>query len=181
MVGSIGYGGDVRDGLPYSNGSREPLLESYLSPLAVLRCPADREDRYYGMPYSPATTHLMSSAPVYKPEIPARSLDAVSYNISYFFVAGVKQTGQFVEPLLGDETNGPDIGDWAWYGAGVGGASGPTPNSTAAGLAAPGAYASSDNHKAAGGNVIWNGGSGGWRAQPPPVNTSTSQPRLIID
>ncbi len=178
---SVGYGGDVRDGLPYANGSLEPLLESYLSPVAVLRCPADREDRYYGMPYSPSTSHPMASAPVYKPEIPARSLDVVSYNVSYFFVAGVKQTGKFVEPLIGDETNGPDLGDWAWYGSGNASSSGPTPNSAAAGIAAPGVYAPGDNHKAAGGNVIWNGGSGGFRPQPPTVFSTISQPRLLMD
>jgi hypothetical protein len=177
---SIGYGGDVRDGLPYSNGNREPLLESYISTLATLRCPADREDRYYGFPYSPSGALSLAAAPVYKPEPPAKSLDVVTYNVSYYYVAGAKLHGS-AEPLIGDETNGPDLGDWAWYGSGAGPASGPTPNSAAAGAASPGVYARADNHKAAGGNQIWNHGGGGFSKQPPRVISTALQPRLIMD
>src|SRR5262249_8344966 len=51
---SRGFGGYLPNGGTYSNGSTEPLMASYLSTLEVLTCPSDREDRFYGDPYSPA-------------------------------------------------------------------------------------------------------------------------------
>jgi prepilin-type N-terminal cleavage/methylation domain-containing protein len=163
--GALGYGGGSPTGLPYSGGADEPLLAPYISSFAVLRCPSDRADRYYGDPYSPVGNMSYAAASTKTPQVPARAEDVVSYNMSYAYVSGIRlgRSGAgYAEFFLGDETNGPDLGDNAWYGYAQAPSGGSTANSTAAGAAAAGFYAPVDNHKAYGGNAITTGGGGLW-------------------
>jgi hypothetical protein len=137
----------------YSNGSTDPIMLPYLSTLEILTCPSDREDRYYGMPYSPAGNLSYAAATVKRPVKPITSRDVVSYNISYLYIAGRRADHAGPAALIwGDETNGPDIADYAWYGAAQVPPGGTTANSIAAGASQPGAYAPVDNHGAAGGH-----------------------------
>ena len=57
-------------------------------------------------------------------------------------------------PLWGDETNGPDVSTFAWYGAGAGGS---TVDADAAGTT-PGHYGPTDNHGKAGANFAFTDG-----------------------
>lgn len=150
----------------YANGSDAPLLRSYMTSFAALVCPSDREDRYYGMPYGPGGNTSYAAATSKRPVPAAHEEQVVSYNISYVYFTGMRDTGNGAVPLWADETNGPDINNLAWYG--------PMPssaNSTAAGAVSAGRYGRWDNHKAHGGNFLWSDGSGRWekndRSWPP--------------
>lgn len=53
---------------------------------------------------------------------PAGPFDVISYNISYLYIAGMRQDDPVVvnpAPLWGTETAGPDVGTDAWYGGGT--------------------------------------------------------------
>ena len=83
--------------------------------------------------------------------------------MSYAYIAGYRLSQS--ADLIGDETNGPDLGPFAGYGQPNTPPGTPTPNSTAAGAAVPGSFAPSDNHKQHGGNVVGTPGSGRWTKQ----------------
>lgn len=155
----------------YSNGVQFPVLHGYLTSLGSLRCPSDREDRYYGMPYGPTGNTSYAAAAAVRPEPISHDGDAVSYNISYLYFTGQLATTSPSVLLWADETNGPDLDGLAWYGDGTAPAGSTTPNSVAAGAVAAGRYAPVDNHKAAGGNFAASDGSarfqGGDRYFPP--------------
>jgi len=141
--GSPGFRGNA-----YINGNTRPLLESYLETLSILTCPSDREDRYYGDPYTPLGNLSYAQAVWKRPSTPHRPQDVVSYNISYLYVAGLRtdrNSGRPSDLIWADDTNGPDLGAWSWYGAGMIGPGGTTPNAAAAGTT-PGYYARADNH-----------------------------------
>jgi prepilin-type N-terminal cleavage/methylation domain-containing protein len=161
--GSHGFGGGTPSGLPYIDGNAEPLLSSYLSTLAVLRCPSDREDRYYGDPYSPQGNMSLAAAAFKSPGSPARSDQVVSYNLSYAYLSGLRLPSSASRSLLlSDETNGPDLGEHAGYGASQVPPGESTPNSQAAGAAAAGRFAPADNHKEHGANVAGTDGAAHW-------------------
>jgi len=153
---SPGFGAGSAPGGSYSDGQTEPLLASYLSSLEILTCPSDREDRYYGMPYMASGNTSYAAAIPKRPTRPSKPEDVVSYNISYLYFSGVGKAGGF---LWADETNGPDLGAYAWYGAPQIPPGGITPNSAAAGAAQAGYYAPVDNHGKAGGNFATADGS----------------------
>ncbi len=142
----------------YINGNKTPLLRNYIDGHGVLVCPADREDLYYGMPYTPTANQNMGSAST-KPKTPRRpgdEFEVISYNISYLYIAGLKTDEPgiiYPAPIWGDETNGPDLSTNAWYGAGGG-------NQANAGFAMtqPGFYGPGDNHGKAGGNFVFTDG-----------------------
>lgn len=137
-------------------GNRIPLMRSYCDALGILTNPADKEDRYYGMPYAPANIPAYSSATVKIPKTPGSEYDVVSYNISYLYIAGLKTDEPQIltpAPFWGDETNGPDISTFAWYGGGGGG----QPNATQAGTL-PGGYARTDNLGGDGGAFVFTDG-----------------------
>jgi prepilin-type N-terminal cleavage/methylation domain-containing protein len=143
----------------YLNGMQEPILAPYLSSLSSLTCPSDKEDRYYGTPYAPAGNMSYTSAVPLRPRSPGNDgSKVVSYNISYAYFAG-RRIDRETMLILGDETNGPDLGEHAWYGSPGVGTGGTTPNSIAAGAAYVGKFAPVDNHGAAGGNFAFSDGS----------------------
>jgi type II secretory pathway pseudopilin PulG len=156
----------------YVNGVTEPLLASYLTSFEGLVCPADRMDRYYGMPYAPNGNMSYAAAMVMQPTRPGSADDVVSYNISYMYVPSGKSRGPAV--LWMDETNGPDINEFAWYGPRTDPTANTSPNSIAAGSAGVGFYAPDDNHGADGANVLISDGHAYF-------HRGHFTPRLIID
>lgn len=156
---SRGYGGASPTGGAYFDGATEPLLASYLSTLDALTCPSDREDRYYGDPYSPMGNTSYAAAIPKRPVHPRKPEDVISYNVSYaYFIHGAY--------LCCDETNGPDLGGLAWYGYDEVPPGGSTANSTAAGAPAAGYFAPVDNHGKAGGNFAYTDGSARFLQRP---------------
>lgn len=136
----------------YLDGNTTPLMRSYLDGLGVLTCPADREDRYYGVIPAPPLAGRYANATVKVPKVCAAETDVVSYNVSYLYIAGLRTDEPTVinpAPLWGDETNGPDISTDAWYADQA--------NATAAGTT-PYMYAPGDNHGREGANFVFSDG-----------------------
>jgi prepilin-type N-terminal cleavage/methylation domain-containing protein len=152
-----GFGGNAPDpdAVVYSNGSRMPILEPYIDGYSWLLDPADKEDRYYGMPYQPPVTRSYATATPKIPKAPGKKEEIISYNISYLYIAGLKEDEPLVfhPPFFGDETNGPDISTYAFYGGGGGGQN----NASEAGTL-PGYYARSDNWGRDGGSFVFTDG-----------------------
>lgn len=142
-----GFGGTDPNGASYDNGERTPIMSGYLSSFEGLKCPSDREDRWF----APGSTSFVDSI-VKLPRSPTTEESVVSYNISYLFHGGLMVQDNWT--LMQDETNGPDIDGWAWYGSGNGSFGGVTQNSQAAGASASGRYAPTDNHGAEGGHAL---------------------------
>lgn len=137
-------------------GNRIPLMRSYCEGLGILTNPADKEDRYYGMPYAPANIPSYANATIKQPKAPGGEYDVVSYNISYLYIAGLKTDEPQIltpAPFWGDETNGPDLSTFAWYGGGGGG-----PSNAAEAGTLPGGYAKTDNLGADGGAFVFTDG-----------------------
>jgi prepilin-type processing-associated H-X9-DG protein len=137
----------------YPDGSKVPLLGSYLDGFGVLTCAADKQDLWYGMPFKPGKQYS-SYRSVKRPAPPASERDVVSYNISYLYIAGLKSEEEIVvrpAPIWGDETNGNDLSTDAWYYYG---------NSSEQANAEPGHYAEDDNHGSKGANFVFTDGHG---------------------
>jgi prepilin-type N-terminal cleavage/methylation domain-containing protein/prepilin-type processing-associated H-X9-DG protein len=135
----------------YPDGSKVPLMRGRLTGFGVLVCPADREDFWYGRPTQPRRQYN-SYAAVKTPREPAAERDIVSYNISYLYIAGLRsEEPQVIRPvpLWGDETNGNDISEDAWYQFG---------NAAQQAGTQPGYYAPQDNHGADGANFVFSDG-----------------------
>ncbi len=136
--------------------NRIPLMKSYLEAFDVLHNPSDKEDRYYGRRYDPANIPAYNDAPVKVPKPPASNYDVISYNISYLYIVGLKTDEPTIinpAPFWGDETNGPDYAEYAWYGGGGGGSG----NAAQAGTL-PGGYARVDNLGSEGGSFVFTDG-----------------------
>jgi prepilin-type N-terminal cleavage/methylation domain-containing protein/prepilin-type processing-associated H-X9-DG protein len=157
-------GGSAAEGEPgerYADGNTTPLLRGYADGFGTLTCPADREDKYYRAGISsPPLDGLYGTSPSLQPKAPGGESEVISYNISYLYMVGFKTDDPTIitpAPLWGDETNGPDIGTDAWYGAGASGTGGTTANATAAGTTA-GNYGPVDNHESDGANFTFTDG-----------------------
>jgi prepilin-type N-terminal cleavage/methylation domain-containing protein len=137
-----------------------PLMRNYLEGLSVLVSPRDREDRWYGFPYSPTPAITSyNAAPSKIPKAPAGENDVVSYNISYLYIAGMKTDEANIvtpAPIWGDETNGPDVSTLAWYGGGNPGVF--AAYGAQAGASGPGGYAPVDNQGKEGGSFVFTDG-----------------------
>jgi prepilin-type N-terminal cleavage/methylation domain-containing protein len=134
----------------YSDGSKEPLLASYVDHLGILTCPSDRQDRFYGMPYTPSGNMSYAAAVPLDVRPCGTARDIVSYRISYIYFPGAWSGRPLV--LLGDECNGPDLNQFMWYGDGATPPGSASANSTAAGASGVGEYGPADNHGVHGGN-----------------------------
>ncbi len=156
--GNIGFGGNQPDGAAYFNGKKEPLLRSYLDAFGILTCPSDRQDYYFGVPYSPTGNQnmLSSSTKVIRPTTPGKEEDVVTYNVSYLYIAGLKTDEPAIAkpaPIWGDETDGPDLSTNAWYGAGGGNKANASVAQTQEGF-----YGPNDNHGKEGGHFVFTDG-----------------------
>ncbi|MFZ4575390.1 MAG: type II secretion system protein [Phycisphaerales bacterium] len=144
------------DAAAYADGNRNPIMKAYLEGLGVLVNPMDKEDRWYNYPYQPATLPSYATARIKVPTAPGGEPDVITYNISYLYVVGLRTDEAKLMapvPFWGDETNGPDISTYAWYGGGGGGQS----NATDAGTQ-PGGYAATDNLGRDGGAFVYTDG-----------------------
>jgi prepilin-type N-terminal cleavage/methylation domain-containing protein/prepilin-type processing-associated H-X9-DG protein len=153
-----GYRGSTGDpdDASYPDGNKVPLMRGYLSSFQVLACPADREDRYYGMPYHPGGNLNYSTAKIKQPEPAGSEQEVITYNISYLYIAGLKTDEAVIinpAPIWGDETNGPDISTYAWWGGGGSGQGNADAVDTE-----PGFYAKVDNHGDSGANFVFTDG-----------------------
>jgi prepilin-type N-terminal cleavage/methylation domain-containing protein len=151
----------------YRNGSDEPLMRPYLEQWEILTCPSDRVDYYWSPPWPDASNKFIEDADAFKvPEPPSTERDIIHYNISYLYIAGLKQvdpTIQFSPPLWGDETNTRDVSVNAWYGWDwrenqPGGGNEPDPVGMY-GFNPETGYAKDDNHSDKGGNFVRADGS----------------------
>jgi prepilin-type N-terminal cleavage/methylation domain-containing protein len=153
---------DTNPCLPAAGGAKTPIMRSYLDTLEILTCPADRLDYYYGQtrsdqgPNYPASGAESAAARI--PKAPGSEEDVVQTNISYLYVVGFRALDAKVVmpvPMFGDETNGNDLSESAWYGGSN------SANAIAgAGARGRGFFGPKDNHKAAGGNYVYTDGSG---------------------
>jgi len=154
-MGFRGLTGDP-DTAAYADGNRTPLMRAYLEGLSVLVNPLDKEDRWYNFPYNPSTLPSYNAARSKQVQPPAGEPDVISYNISYLYIAGFRtDEAKLVTPVpfWGDETNGPDIATYAWYGGGGAGQN----NANEAGTQ-PGGYAPADNLGRDGGAFVYTDG-----------------------
>jgi prepilin-type N-terminal cleavage/methylation domain-containing protein len=139
------------------SGLNKPLLRGYLEGLQVLVCPADREDRYFGFPYTPSAPPVQA-AKFKVPTPPTKESEVVNYNLSYMYIAGFKTDEIYLPkpaPLWGDETNACDLATRSWYGASSGNPN--TAEATAAQTQA-GFYGPFDNHGRDGANWVFTDG-----------------------
>jgi prepilin-type N-terminal cleavage/methylation domain-containing protein len=150
------------------NGPRTPLLRNYMTGFDILICPSDKQDVYYGpavaqggaAQYSPTT--WTGTTGFRNPRVAGSERQVAWNSISYLYITGLKTDEPNIPtppPLFGDETNGPDVGTKAWYGASAGST---TLNAQmgAAGVTFAGGYGKVDNHGAAGANFVYADGSG---------------------
>jgi prepilin-type N-terminal cleavage/methylation domain-containing protein len=150
------------------NGARTPLLRNYMTGFDILICPSDKQDVYYGpaVSQSGAAQYLPSSwtgnVGFRQPRVAGGERQVAWNSISYLYIAGLKTDEPSIPtppPLWGDETNGPDVGTKAWYGATAGGTM-LNDQMKAAGVTFPGGYGKVDNHGATGANFVYADGSG---------------------
>lgn len=142
------------DDSTYLDGNRTPLMSAYLDSLGLLTCPSDKFDYYWQVIRDSNT--IGPNTPFKRPKPPGKVEDVVSYNISYLYIAGLKTDEPVIinpAPIFGDETNGPDVGTAAWYGAGGG-----TNNENPARGRRRGYYAPDDNHGSEGANFVFTDG-----------------------
>ena len=107
-------------GKPSGTGSDIPLMSSYIDGYEVLTCARDKEDWRWrnlgdGSRWSNRDTIL---GPVV-PEAPGGVLDVVGFNVSYLYMAGLRDSEANVltpPPIWGDETLTADQTTNAWYG-----------------------------------------------------------------
>jgi prepilin-type N-terminal cleavage/methylation domain-containing protein len=167
VQGDVGFVGTPIGGVgAYIDGNDVPLMRGYLDALEILTCPSDKTD-YYWERFPTPTNKLIEDAKSSKiPEPPKTERDVIHYNISYLYIAGLKQVDpsiQFAPPLWGDETNTADVSVNAWYGwdwrnNAPGGGNEPNPVDQY-GFNPKTGYAKDDNHKDKGGNFVRADGS----------------------
>ncbi len=150
------------DGTPYAGqNSADPLMRPYLEGLGVLTCPADKQDRYFGLAYITPNFNYPGTSRIHKPETPGKEADVIHYNISYLYIAGFKTDESNIinpAPLWGDESDCADVATKAWYGAGAASPGGQTAESNYAGSPGAGRYGKVDNHGTAGANFVFTDG-----------------------
>jgi prepilin-type N-terminal cleavage/methylation domain-containing protein len=141
-------------------GPDSPVMRGFLESFGSLACPADRIDFNYGLPYAAdIAANKITGATQVVPKAPGSEEQIIHYNLSYLYIAGLKTDDPTVisaVPLLGDETNWPDVRTQAWYGG---------PGATAASLARIGGpsakedyYGDFDNHGTQGGQYVFSDG-----------------------
>jgi prepilin-type N-terminal cleavage/methylation domain-containing protein len=164
------FGYRVQSGNPddilYPDGrTKLPPMGSYVDGYGWLVNPADKEDRYYygaGSPPTGIPTKTYNQATPKTPKTPGKETDVVCYNISYVYIAGLKEDEPLLisPPMFGDETNGPDISTLAFYGGGGAGQQ----NAEQAGTQ-PGYYSKVDNFGRSGGSFVFTDGHAKFLAQ----------------
>jgi prepilin-type N-terminal cleavage/methylation domain-containing protein len=145
--------------VPFNSPSREPLMRRYMQDgpgdYAVLQNPADRSNGDIA-----ANGGDPSRWPAAVPGDMKEEKDVVWYNISYFYIAGLRNDEAARIAMMGDETNANDIGG-GQFSSGFAG----TLRSNLAFFgnnARLTGYQPQDNHGSAGGNFVYTDGSVVW-------------------
>jgi len=157
----LGFRGSLDPSTARYNGARpqdanrtNPIMKGYLDGFASLKCQNDSSDRWYGAgsAFNPSVTYAVGTPVV--PQAPAKESDVIHYNISYLYIAGFKTDEPKIlraAPIYGDETDGPDLREKAWYN------SDPTLLSGSLNIK-PGFYQKWDNHGTDGANFVFTDG-----------------------
>jgi len=153
-----GYQGITGDPLEsaYADGSRVPVMQSYLEGFEVLTCPSDKVDLWY--PYPPyGKDPKPINAKQKTPEEAGKEQDVIGYNVSYLYIAGLKTDDPVIispPPMFGDETLALDVKGDAWYGGGDGTGYENLDLALFQGVKS-GYYAPNDNHGRDGGHFVF--------------------------
>lgn len=152
----------------YRDKKTKPVLAKYMDTFGSLLCPNDREDRRYpvhagGAFANDSTCKPYTSTPSPNsmfviPKMPSSQRRVYPWTVSYMYIAGLQADAPYyiaATPLWGDETNGPDVSTYAFYGGGGGNAGN---GAKEAGAQAPGYYGKVDNHGATGANWAFSDG-----------------------
>lgn len=143
----------------FTSPSREPLLRRYLNDgpgdYAVLQNPADDSDGD-----TAAAGGDPARWPFATPGQIKEEKDVVWYNISYFYVAGLKNNEAALVGFLGDETNANDIGG-GQFSSGFAGTLRSNLSFFGNNTDLTG-YQPQDNHGSSGGNFAYTDGSVEW-------------------
>lgn len=108
-----------------------PLMRSYQTSLESLTCPLHQLDTYFyklgqrqtgdtNLDNYPGLRDAQSASTyeLVRPTPPANETQVVRYNISYLYIAGLKNDEALIikpAPIFGDETRGLDLSTRAWY------------------------------------------------------------------
>jgi len=162
----FGWGGSSPVGATYGTtvgGASKPPLASYLDTFQMLTNPNDKLDLYFpfyttgsGVPSDGAVASALQIVPT----PPGSAEQVASYNISYMYIAGLKQDEPGMvkpAPIFGDEYLGSDIGTAAWYRAELGNPNFQSQDATWAGTV-PGQYGPRDNNGKDGGTWVFSDG-----------------------
>ncbi|MGH7242013.1 MAG: hypothetical protein ACREJD_01175 [Phycisphaerales bacterium] len=154
----------------YKDKKTKPVLAKYMDTFGSLLCPSDKEDRRYpvhaGGAFAndstcpPYTTSPSTSSMSLIPKMPTSQRRVYPWTVSYMYIAGLQADAPYylaATPMWGDETNGPDVSTYAFYGGGGGSAANSFKD---AGAQAPGYYGKVDNHGSTGGNWAFSDGHG---------------------
>jgi prepilin-type N-terminal cleavage/methylation domain-containing protein/prepilin-type processing-associated H-X9-DG protein len=158
--GKLGWRGSADATTARYNGARSrdssrtaPIMKGYLDGFASLKCQNDSSDRWWHVSaFNPNAATSGNGTPMV-PQAPGKESDVVHYNISYLYIAGFKTDEPKIlraAPIYGDETNGPDLKQKAWYNEDT--AFTNSQNIT------PGYYQKWDNHGTDGANFVFTDG-----------------------
>lgn len=151
--GFVGFSGQNEDTASYGDGNKIPLLAPYCDGFGVLYCPSDQEDYWFGSPNGLNPAVPISGMNLMIPKAPKTSRDVVGYNVSYMYIAGLKNDEAVLvqpAPMFGDEMLCRDVELNAFYDN--------ASDRTYAGSPQKGAYGAKDNHGKEGGNFAFSDG-----------------------
>jgi prepilin-type N-terminal cleavage/methylation domain-containing protein len=142
----------------------KPPMSGYIDNFGVLYNPNDKLDLYFdyyrGGTQTPPNDGQLGTVQQIVPTLPGSVDQVVGYNISYMYIAGLKQDEPGMvkaAPIFGDEYLGPDVGTAAWYRADLANPSLQTLDATWA-QTKPGQYGPRDNNGKDGGTWVFSDG-----------------------
>jgi len=95
------------------------IMETYIDGFEILRSPAQRQDRYWpGTTRTPQPGQTYAAGRTKETTTPGQREDVINYNVSYLYIAGLRQDDPFVlfpPPFWGTETATADAGTNAWW------------------------------------------------------------------
>ncbi len=174
ISGDVGYlgAGATKIG-KYADGNDEPLLAQYSDGYEFLYCPRDKEDVYFERFPGQRQDHIYGPDAEFKvPRAPTGVRDVIHYNVSYWYVAGLKTVDPLVisaAPIMGDEVGSAEAfngrGDHTFWDTGLNEATGEITYDRyseeyleSIGFKEETGYAEVDNHGNAGGNYVFTDG-----------------------
>ncbi|MFG0307055.1 MAG: type II secretion system protein [Phycisphaerales bacterium JB040] len=119
--GDVGFFGSPSTGFArYADGNEVPLMRPYMDSYESLVCARDKEDLYWSTaPRWPTPRRKIATGTTKTPVEPAGEKDAIHYNISYLYFAGLQRDDRALVSsvvMWGDETLSSDASTSAFYG-----------------------------------------------------------------